>query len=172
MLPERVSAGAVDSAEARRPGGVQTTGSRHSPIPQLEALVAEAMQYNGDLRVAAARDRAGGGLRARRRRRSSTRPVDCSRAAAARLSATTRDSRAGCSAPPGNSTCGAACVTAFAAGRSNTPRRQADFEFARQSLAALVAKSWFLATEAPLQQRMLTEMVDAAEQASQLAEHR
>ena len=38
---------------------------------------------------------------------------------------------------------------------------EADFRFARQSLAALVAKSWFLATEASLQQELLTAAVDA-----------
>ena len=39
---------------------------------------------------------------------------------------------------------------------------EADFTFARHSLAALVAKSWFLATEAALQRDLLTEMVNAA----------
>src|SRR5262245_37585929 len=39
---------------------------------------------------------------------------------------------------------------------------QADLLFAQQSLAALVAKSWFLATETVLQQARLAEMVEAA----------
>ena len=49
---------------------------------------------------------------------------------------------------------------------------EADFVFARQSLAALVAKSWFLATEAALQRNLLTEMVDASTKLQGLAEDR
>jgi len=41
---------------------------------------------------------------------------------------------------------------------------QADFEYGRQSLAALVAKSWFLATEARLQRENATQAVNTAEQ--------
>ncbi len=40
----------------------------------------------------------------------------------------------------------------------------ADTEYARQSIAALVAKSYFLAVEAGLQQRLAEDMVAAAEQ--------
>jgi NodT family efflux transporter outer membrane factor (OMF) lipoprotein len=48
----------------------------------------------------------------------------------------------------------------------------ADAEFARQSVAALVAKSYFLAVEATLQQRLAGEMVTAAERLVTLAEQR
>jgi multidrug efflux system outer membrane protein len=47
-----------------------------------------------------------------------------------------------------------------------------DFEYARQSLAALVAKSWFLATEAMLQRQVVSEMVDAAGRLLDLASQR
>jgi outer membrane protein TolC len=40
---------------------------------------------------------------------------------------------------------------------------QADYEFSRQSLAATVAKSWFLASETWQQQRIAGEMVQASE---------
>jgi NodT family efflux transporter outer membrane factor (OMF) lipoprotein len=49
---------------------------------------------------------------------------------------------------------------------------EADYAFARQSLAALVAKSWFLATETALQRALLAEMVTASGQLLQLAEER
>jgi NodT family efflux transporter outer membrane factor (OMF) lipoprotein len=49
---------------------------------------------------------------------------------------------------------------------------EADYAFARQSLAALVAKSWFLATETALQRALLAEMVTASSQLLQLAEER
>ena len=48
----------------------------------------------------------------------------------------------------------------------------ADAEFARQSVAALVAKSYFLAVEATLQQRLAGEMVAAAERLVTLAGQR
>ena len=48
----------------------------------------------------------------------------------------------------------------------------ADTEYARQSVAALVAKSYFLATEAGLQRQLAEEMVASAEQLVTLAEQR
>ncbi len=48
----------------------------------------------------------------------------------------------------------------------------ADTEYARQSVAALVAKSYFLAIEATLQRRLAGDMVTAAEQLAALAEQR
>ena len=48
----------------------------------------------------------------------------------------------------------------------------ADVEFARQSVAALVAKSYFLAVEASLQLRLAGEMVTSAERLVALAEQR
>jgi NodT family efflux transporter outer membrane factor (OMF) lipoprotein len=49
---------------------------------------------------------------------------------------------------------------------------EADFTFARQSLAAVVAKSWFLATEASLQRDLLNEMVIATTSLLDLANER
>ena len=48
----------------------------------------------------------------------------------------------------------------------------ADTEYARQSIAALVAKSYFLAVEAGVQQRLAEDMLSAAEQLIMLAEER
>jgi len=49
---------------------------------------------------------------------------------------------------------------------------QADFEFARQSLAATIARSWFTATETWLQQQIAEEMVRAAQELATLAADR
>lgn len=49
---------------------------------------------------------------------------------------------------------------------------QADLAAARQSIAALVAKSWFLATEAALQRRLARQMIDASRQSLRLADER
>jgi NodT family efflux transporter outer membrane factor (OMF) lipoprotein len=48
----------------------------------------------------------------------------------------------------------------------------ADAEYARQSVAALVAKSYFLATEAALQQKLAQDMVASAQQLATLADQR
>jgi outer membrane protein, multidrug efflux system len=47
-----------------------------------------------------------------------------------------------------------------------------DFEYARQSLAAIVAKSWFLATEATLQRGVASDAVDSAAKLLDLAQER
>jgi len=49
---------------------------------------------------------------------------------------------------------------------------QADFEFARQSLAATIAKSWFTASETWLQLQIAEDMVQAAQRLVTLAETR
>jgi NodT family efflux transporter outer membrane factor (OMF) lipoprotein len=49
---------------------------------------------------------------------------------------------------------------------------QADFEFARQSLAATMAKSWFAAGEAWLQLQLAEEMIDASQELVTLADKR
>jgi outer membrane protein, multidrug efflux system len=49
---------------------------------------------------------------------------------------------------------------------------QADFEFARQSLAATTARSWFTASETRLQLQIADEMVNSAQQLVSLAEKR
>jgi outer membrane protein, multidrug efflux system len=49
---------------------------------------------------------------------------------------------------------------------------QADFEFARQSMAATTARSWFTATETLLQRQISEEMVAAARELLRVAEQR
>jgi NodT family efflux transporter outer membrane factor (OMF) lipoprotein len=59
-----------------------------------------------------------------------------------------------------------------AAAAADAASAQADFEYARQSIAALVAKSWFLATEAGLQAEVARGTIRDGEAMVQLAETR
>jgi NodT family efflux transporter outer membrane factor (OMF) lipoprotein len=59
-----------------------------------------------------------------------------------------------------------------AAAAADAMSAQSDFEYARQSLAALVAKSWFLATEAALQAELARATIRDNEQLVRLAEER
>ena len=59
-----------------------------------------------------------------------------------------------------------------AAAAADAASAQADFEYARQSIAALVARSWFLATEAGLQAELARQTVGRGEELVRLAETR
>lgn len=59
-----------------------------------------------------------------------------------------------------------------AAASADAASAQADFEYARQSIAALVARSWFLATEAGLQAELARQTVGRGEELVRLAETR
>jgi NodT family efflux transporter outer membrane factor (OMF) lipoprotein len=59
-----------------------------------------------------------------------------------------------------------------AAASADAASAQADFEYARQSIAALVAKSWFLATEAGLQAEVARTTIREGEELVRLAETR
>jgi NodT family efflux transporter outer membrane factor (OMF) lipoprotein len=59
-----------------------------------------------------------------------------------------------------------------AAATADAASAEADFAYARQSMAAAVAKSWFLATEAGLQAAMARETVGEGERLVSLAEDR
>jgi outer membrane protein, multidrug efflux system len=59
-----------------------------------------------------------------------------------------------------------------AAAAADAASAQADFEYARQSIAALVAKSWFLATEAGLQAEVARATVREGDELVRLAETR
>src|SRR5688572_15992342 len=59
-----------------------------------------------------------------------------------------------------------------AASAAQAASAEADFEYARQAIAALVAKSWFLATEAGLQVEAARETIRANEELVRLANDR
>ncbi len=138
---------------------------------QLEALVAEAMQYNSDLRIAAARaEQAAAYVKA---------------AGGAIYPAVTGLGKGGGEMSGDGSGLEGWLVSASWEldlwGRVRYGKRsaeeqyestEADYVFARQSLAALVAKAWFLATESALQRGLLTEAVAAASKLQEMAEQR
>src|SRR5688572_10347823 len=139
--------------------------------PQLEALVQEALVNNPDLQVAAARVEQATGY---------------AKAAGATLYPQVTALARGGGALSGDSS-GLQGVGIFANweldlwGRVRAGRAAAtaqydtaalDAEYARQSLAALVAKSWFLATEARLQKAIAEDMAAAAARQLDLAQQR
>ena len=159
------------TAEGASAGAVQDDWLATFSDAQLEDLVAEAIQYNADLRVAAARaEQAAAYVRA---------------AGGALWPAVTGLARGGGEMSGDDSGLEGWLVSASWEldlwGRVRYSKRsaeeqyastEADFVFARQSLAALVAKSWFLATEASLQQELLIAAVDAGAKLLELAEKR
>lgn len=138
---------------------------------RLEELVAEAMQHNADLRTAAARVREAAAL---------------AQAAGAELyPAVEALSRGGGDMSGDNSGLEGGLVSASweldvwgrvrygaRSAREQYASAEADLAFARQSLAALVARSWFLATEAVLQGELLEQTVASSAELLELAEQR
>jgi NodT family efflux transporter outer membrane factor (OMF) lipoprotein len=59
-----------------------------------------------------------------------------------------------------------------AAARADAASAQSDFEYARQSIAAVVARSWFLATEAGLQAAVARAAIEGSEELVRLSEVR
>ena len=118
---------------------------------QLSALVADAILHNTDLRVGAARVEqallyaklAGAGLLPVRR--------PASPRAAARCPATAPASQGAVLNASWELDLWGRVRYGRAAARADALAAAADFEYARQSIAALVARSWFLAIEAGLQ---------------------
>jgi NodT family efflux transporter outer membrane factor (OMF) lipoprotein len=158
-------------APGAAPGSVEGNWLATFSDAQLETLVAEALQYNGDLRAAAARaEQAAAYVKA---------------AGGELYPAVTALGRGGGEMSGDDSGIKGWLVSASWEldlwGRVRYSKRsaqeqyestEADYVYARQSLAALVAKSWFLATEASLQQGILTEAVDATAKLLGLAEQR
>ena len=158
---------------AGHPGAGEVQGNWLATFgdPQLDALVAEAIQYNGDLRLAGARvEQAAAYVRVAGGELYPT--VDALARGGGKLS--------------GDNT-GLSGVLVSASweidvwGRVRYTKRtaeeqyasvDADYIYARQSLAAMVAKSWFLATEAAMQQALLSEMVDSSTRLLDLATNR
>jgi multidrug efflux system outer membrane protein len=139
--------------------------------PQLDALVQEALTYNPDLQVAAARVE---------------QAASFVKVAGATLYPQVTALARGGGALSGDSS-GLEGVGIFANweldlwGRVRAGREAAsgqyvsaafDAEYARQSLAAMVAKSWFLATEARVQKANAEEMTVASERQLGLAQDR
>lgn len=137
--------------------------------PRLNALVAEALEFNADLTVAAARiDQAAAMVKI---------------AGGAITPAVDVLGRANHKMKGGGSTDVTGVILSasweidlwgrvrYGVRGSEEDHRstQADYEYARQSIAALVAKSWLLAAEASLQRAIALDSVGASEKTSELA---
>ena len=166
----RVPAGWVARADTvAAPGAVTDRWLATFSDPQLDALVQEALLHNPDLRVAAARvEQAAGYVKAS----GATLYPQVNLLATGSL---------------GQDSSGLQGFGVFAnweldlwgriragreSARSQYVSAELDAEFARQSIAALVAKSWFLATEARLQKATAEDMATAAARQLGLAQDR
>jgi NodT family efflux transporter outer membrane factor (OMF) lipoprotein len=159
------------TAPGATPGDVQGNWLATFADARLEELVAEAMAHNTDLRMAAARVEQAAAL---------------VRVAGGQLyPAVSALGRAGGEMSGDDSGLQGWLVSASWEldlwGRVRYSKRSAeeqyasadaDYAFARQSIAAAVAKAWFLATEAFLQRALLTEAVDASTRLVDLADER
>lgn len=139
--------------------------------PQLDALVREAVANNPDLRVSATRVE------------QASQYVELSKAAL--RPAVNLLGMGGYNLGDGTSALQGAFIGASwemdlwgrlrygrNAAQETYASTQADFEFARQSLAATTAQSWFTASETRLQLQIVDEMVKSAQQLVSLAEKR
>jgi len=138
--------------------------------PMLSALVAEALAYNADLQVAAARvEQAAGALQ-----------VAGAPLLPSLVVPGTYSGKSG-----GGGGLNALFLNASleldvwgrlrygeAAARAQSEAAQADFAYARQSLAAMVARSWFLAIEAGLQRALVEDALRAALELQRVAQER
>ena len=138
--------------------------------PMLTALVAEALAYNTDLQVAAARvEQAAGMLQ-----------VASSPMLPTLGLLGTYSGKSG-----GGGGLNALFLNASleldvwgrlrygeAAAQAQSDAAQADFGYARQSLAAMVARSWFLAVEAGLQRGLVEDALRAAQELQRVAQER
>ncbi|HEY0685664.1 MAG TPA: efflux transporter outer membrane subunit [Steroidobacter sp.] len=136
--------------------------------PRLQALIADALEFNTDLRAAAARVEAaaayiriaGGELYPAvtglyREGDESGAGIDATYVRAAWELDVWGRIRYG-----------------VRSARDEHAAAQEEYDFARSSLAALVIKSWFLVTEATLQRQLLTEIVNSSTSLVQFSEER
>lgn len=153
------------------PGAVANGWLGRFQDPQLERLVAEAMAYNNDLQIAAARVEAA---------------EASARAAGAALYPQVNLGGHGGGKLGGDGS-GVTGLGLFASweldlwGRVRAQRAAAtaqydstalDLAYARESIAALVAKSWFMAREAAVQRALAGEMIGSAQSLVSLSQER
>jgi NodT family efflux transporter outer membrane factor (OMF) lipoprotein len=167
----RGSWAAADSANL---GAVLDGWLRSFEDERLDSLVAEALRHNADLRVAAARMDVAAGLA--RKAGARLYPYVTAAAGVAALSDVGR--------LPNGALDGAVIDVQWeidiwgrvragrAAAREDYYAAVADYGYARQSLAALVARAWFLSTETTVQLRVAEEAVAAFNQTARLVEIR
>ena len=148
-----------------------TTGSRAFHDDQLTAAVAEAIAHNADLRVGAARVEQAQ-LYAKLAGAKLYPSVDVLARGGGKLSGDGSGLQGGVLSATWELDLWGRVRYGRAASAAQAASAEADFEYARQSIAALVAKSWFLATEAGLQIEAARETIRASEELVRLADDR
>ena len=139
--------------------------------PRLEALVAEAIAYNPDLRVAAARVERASALAVQAG--STLYPqVSAIAKGGGKLSGDASGIEGGGLYATWELDLWGRVRSQAAAGSAQLESFEREAAYARQSIAALVAKSWFLATEARRQREIAEGMVAAGEKLAGLAKER
>ena len=138
---------------------------------QLNAAVEEAIAHNADLRVAAARVEQAQ-LHAKLAGAKLWPSVDLLARGGGKLSGDGSGIQGGVLSATWEVDLWGRVRYGRAAAAAQAASAQADFEYARQSMAALVAKSWFLATETGLQIQAAREAIRANEELVRLADDR
>jgi NodT family efflux transporter outer membrane factor (OMF) lipoprotein len=138
---------------------------------QLSAAVAEAIGHNADLRVAAARVEQAQ-LHAKLAGAKLWPSVDLLARGGGKLSGDGSGIQGGVLSATWEVDLWGRVRYGRAASAAQFASAQADFEYARESIAALVAKSWFLAIEAELQVQAAREAIRASEELVRLADDR
>ncbi len=138
---------------------------------QLEALVREAIEFNPDLRIAAGRVEEAAG-HARLAGAEIYPQVNLLARGIGKLSNKSSDMQVYGVFLSWELDLWGRVRSQREAGRFQYESTVLDAEYARQSIAALVAKSWFLATEARLQKGIAEDMLRAAERLVALASDR
>jgi NodT family efflux transporter outer membrane factor (OMF) lipoprotein len=138
---------------------------------QLTAAVLEAIAHNADLRVAAARVEQAA-LYAKLAGAKLYPSVDLLARGGGKLSGDGSGLQGGVLSVTWELDLWGRVRYGRAAAAADAASAQADFEYARQSMAALVAKSWFLATEAGLQAEVARQTIREGEELVRLAETR
>jgi len=159
------------SSPVTGPGDVESGWLAKVADPQLTAFVAEGLAYNADLRMAAARVE-----EAQAHVKVAGSQLFPAVAAAARAGAHKSSDETGLQGIIATASWeldvwGRVRYGARAS-KDQLAASEADYKYARQSLAATVAKAWFLATEATLQQDIATQAVSSASALWQLAQRR
>ena len=139
--------------------------------PALSALVDEALTYNADLQIAAARvEQAGGYLKV------ASAPLLPSVGLAGLWSGGASSGGGGLNGIFLNASLELDVWGRLrygeAVAQAQAQAAEADYTYARQSLAAMVAKSWFVAIETTLQRAIVKDMLTAAESLLRLAQDR
>ena len=138
---------------------------------QLTALVADALAHNADLRVGASRVEQAR-LHARLAGAQLGPSVDLLARGGGKMSGDGSGLQGGVLTASWELDLWARVRAGRAAAAASAAGAQADYEYARQSIAALVVKSWFLLTEAGLQLQAARETVRASDELIRLADTR